>query len=32
MRSPLVPFVVNALALCAAVWVVPGLHYQGGPA
>ncbi len=31
MRHALVRFLVNALALAAAVWLVPGLHYRGTP-
>jgi putative membrane protein len=31
MRAHLIRFVVNALALAAAVWVLPGLHYTGTP-
>ncbi len=32
MRGHLIRFVINALALAAAVWLVPGLHYTGTPA
>ena len=32
MRTHLIRFVINALALCAAVWLVPGLSYTGTPA
>lgn len=32
MRAHLIRFVINALALAAAVWLVPGLHYAGTPA
>ena len=31
MRSHLIRFVVNALALALTVWLVPGLHYTGTP-
>lgn len=31
MRAHLIRFVVNALALAAAVWLLPGLHYTGTP-
>ncbi len=31
MRAHLIRFGINALALCAAVWLVPGLHYAGTP-
>jgi putative membrane protein len=31
MRRHLLRFFINALALCAAVWLVPGLRYQGTP-
>ena len=32
MRHHLIRFVINALALCVAVWLVPGLTYTGTPA
>ena len=32
MRSHLLRFIINALALCLAVWLVPGLEYTGTPA
>jgi putative membrane protein len=32
MRGHLIRFVINALALAAAVGLVPGLHYTGTPA
>ena len=32
MRTHLIRFFINALALCAAVWLVPGLRYTGTPA
>lgn len=32
MRAHLIRFVINALALAGAVWLVPGLHYTGTPA
>ena len=32
MRAHVIRFVINALALAGAVWVVPGLHYGGTPA
>lgn len=32
MRAHLLRFVINALALAAAVWLIPGLHYAGTPA
>ena len=32
MRTHLIRFIVNALALAGAVWLVPGLHYTGTPA
>jgi putative membrane protein len=32
MRAHLIRFVINALALCLAVWLVPGLAYTGTPA
>src|SRR5574337_223411 len=31
MRHLLLRFLVNALALLVAVWLVPGLHYAGTP-
>ncbi len=31
MRSHLIRFFVNALALALTVWLVPGLHYTGTP-
>ncbi len=31
MRGHLLRFVINALALCVAVWLVPGLRYTGTP-
>src|SRR5690348_2754266 len=31
MRAHLIRFVINALALCLAVWLVPGLAYTGTP-
>jgi putative membrane protein len=32
MRGHVLRFVINALALCIAVWLVPGLSYTGTPA
>jgi putative membrane protein len=32
LRTHLIRFAINALALSAAVWLVPGLHYTGTPA
>ena len=32
MRGHLLRFLVNAVALCIAVWLVPGLRYTGTPA